>query len=70
MKELISIWTIPLFKTKRRALPSAGNVPMPYRPHPVRPRWLFPRPGPARFRHVRVPALSMTHLLMSISINQ
>ena len=61
--EFISIWTIPLLKTKRRALPSAGNGPMPYRPRPVHPRRLFPRPGPERFRHVRVPALSMTHLL-------
>jgi hypothetical protein len=45
IEEFISIWTIPLLKTKRRALPSAGNEPMPYRPHPVHPRRLFPRPG-------------------------
>ena len=45
IKEFISIWTISLLKTKRRALPRAGNGPMPYRPQPVPPQAVIPAAG-------------------------
>jgi hypothetical protein len=51
----------PVFKSKGRAVPSAGNEPVPCRPppDPLQGR-LFQRSGPERFLQIRVPALSTT----------